>query len=111
MPLCPECGALFVEKAEGDWYDILATFSQQVPSREHCLDWLDSKGISDADAEQVATSMWASIRYDPKAGVWKRGKTEYVNIWATFRSWCLRDLRQNGARPGSSMITKQGTRY
>jgi hypothetical protein len=52
--------------------------------------------------------MLSSLRYDPKKAVWVRGKTEYVQIWATFRSWCLRDLRQNGHRPGTSMKVKEG---
>lgn len=109
MPLCPSCGALFTEKTNDDgWYAILATLSDQVPTEEHCLDWIESKGISDADAEQTATAMLASLRYDKKLGVWKRGKTEYVQIWATFRSWCLRGLRQNGRVPGTSMKVKEG---
>ena len=100
MPVCPECGTLFSEKTDGqDWYDILATLSDRIPGRDHCESWLSSKGISDEDAEQTATSMLASLRYDIKKGVWKRGKTEYVDIWATFRSWCLRGQRQNGTGP------------
>lgn len=112
MPVCPECGTVFTEKTEvDDWYSILATLSDQVPGRQHCFEWLAGKGISDADAEQTATSMLASLRYDKKLGVWKRGKTEYVQIWATFRSWCLRDLRQNGRQRGSDMMVKNTGGY
>lgn len=108
MPLCPECGALFTEKTDDDgYYAILATLSDRVPSEEHCDDWLEAKCISDDVAEQTATSMLASLRYDIKKGVWHRGKAEYVDIWATFRSWCLRDLRQNGGRAGTGMRVKK----
>ena len=110
--ICPECGAVFSEKSESeDWYAILSTLSDQIPSRDHCQAWNDSKGISDADAEQTAMSMLATLRYDKKAGVWRRGKTEYVNIWATFRSWCLRGQRQNGRQPGSGMKVKNTGGY
>ncbi len=114
--VCRDCGSLNVapdgdEVTDGNWYSILITLSDQVPSRDHCTAWLDSKGISSDDAEQTATSMLASLRYDLKKGVWKRGKTEYVDIWATFRSWCLRGQRQNGAEAGNSMQTKSGRYY
>ena len=111
MPACRDCGSTdiqFDDAPDGDWWDTLITISDRVPGRDHCTAWLDSKGIADEVAEQVATSMLASLRYDSKKGVWKRGSTEYVQIWATFRSWCLRDLRQNGARPGTSMKVKEG---
>ncbi|KKN13752.1 hypothetical protein LCGC14_1003020 [marine sediment metagenome] len=110
--VCQDCGSPNVvtngEAPPDDWYSILVTLSDRVPSEDHCQAWLDSKGIPDEVAEQTATSMLASLRYDKKLGVWKRGKTEYVQIWATFRSWCLRDLRQNGQRPGTSMKVKEG---
>lgn len=109
MPLCPECGTLFTEKTADDgWYSILVTLSDQVPGEEHCLDWLDSKGISDDLIEQVTLSMKAKLRYDPKKRAWMYGKTEHYDIWATCQTWCLRDLRQNGRKPGTSMKVKEG---
>ena len=111
---CRDCGSVNIqlgEPSDDDYYSILATLSAEIPSEEHCDDWLAGKGISVEDAEQTATAMLASLRYDKKAGVWKRGRTEYVQIWATFRSWSLRDQRQNGQRPGSSMLVKKGTYY
>lgn len=110
--VCKDCGSTNVvsnaERPSDGYFSILATLSSEIPSEEHCDDWLEAKGISDDVAEQTATSMLASLRYDMKKGVWHRGKTEYVDIWATFRSWCLRDLRQNGGRPGTSMRVKEG---
>lgn len=103
--VCGDCGSLNVVrdgKLEGDdWFSILVTLSDRVPTEEHCLDWLNSKGISDDDAEQTAIAMKASLRYDPKKGVWKRGSTEYVDIWRVFQSWCLMGLRRNGQRTGT----------
>lgn len=113
--VCRDCGSLNVASDQdgvaNDYYSVLATLSAEIPSEQHCDDWLAGKGIGLDEAEQTATAMLASLRYDAKKGVWKRGSTEYVQIWATFRSWCLRGQRQNGARPGTSMIRKEGTRY
>lgn len=113
---CRDCGSTDIQSdqpADDGWYSILVTLSDQVPSEDHCQAWLESRGISDATVEQVATSMLASLRYDIKKRVWHRGKTEYVDVWAMFRSWCLRDLRQNsangtgGVRSGTGMRVKK----
>ena len=123
MPACRDCGSVNIEPdapTEDGYYSILATLSDQIPSEQHCDDWLEGKGIGADEAEQTATAMLASLRYDPKKAVWVRGRTEYVNIWAVFQSWCLRDLRQNGARSkspygyhpaGSGLKIKEGGRY
>lgn len=108
---CRDCGSLDIaldEPAHEDWYNILATLSDQIPDSQHCFEWLDSKGISDTDAEQTATSMLTRLRYDIKAKAWMYGKTPHYDIWATFRSWCLRDLRQNGHRTGGLQIKSSG---
>lgn len=108
MPVCPECGALFTEKTDDGWYSILVTFSVQVPSEDHCIAWLDKRGVSEDTAEQVALAMHASIRWEPKKQAWMyNGKPLYV-IWRVFQTWCLRDLRQNGQRPGTGMRVKKG---
>ena len=114
MPACRDCGSTDIEldePADDGWFSILVTLSDQVPSEDHCLDWLDSKGISDNDAEQTALSIRAKLRYDPKKKAWMYGKTEHYDIWATFQVWCLRDLRENGRKPGTSMKVKEGGRY
>ncbi len=109
--VCQDCGSLNVttDGAEPEeWFPILVTLSDQVPSEETCIAWLNSKGISDESAEQTATSMWAGLRWEPKEKAWLyKGKPHY-SIWATFRSWCLRDLRQNGARPSRGLKIKEG---
>lgn len=114
MPVCRDCGSVDIEPdapSEDGYYAILTTLSDQVPAEQHCDDWLESKGIGFDEAEQTATAMLASLRYDVKKAVWVRGKTEYVQIWAVFRTWSLRGLRENGRQAGSSMTVKKGTRY
>ncbi len=112
MPaVCKSCGSVdiqFYEPADdGGWHGLLVTLSDQVPSKEHCADWLDSWDIPETTAVQVAIAMQASIRYDLKKKAWMyNGKPFYV-IWRVFQSWCLRDLRQNGHR-ASGLQVKSG---
>ena len=113
--VCHECGSLNVgtdgEPPPDDWYALLVTMSDQVPSQEHCEAWLDSKGLSDEAADAVAISMHASLRYDPKKQAWMyNGKPRY-DIWRTFQTWMNREVRRNGHQAGTSMIRKEGGRY
>ncbi len=112
MPACPACGSIFTEPVEDDWYGILVTLSDQVPTREHCEEWLDAKGIPGEVIEQVTMSMIASIRYDPKKGVWKRNGSTYLDIWRVAQSWCLNDRKRNGTQPSErGLIRKAGGNY
>ncbi len=109
MPACRDCGSVDIEPdapTEDGYYSILATLSDQIPTEQHCDDWLAGKGIALEEAEQVATAMLASLRYDVKKQAWMyNGKPRY-DIWAVFRTWCLRELRQNGTKVGRMLIKK-----
>ena len=85
-----------------EWYSILYTLSDQVPSYEHCQGWLDSKSISTEHAENTALAMKSKLRYE-KDKWWMdstKGKVSFVTIWGVFQVWAKREsFSRNGRRP------------
>ena len=108
---CRACGSTaiqFDEPAEEDWWGLLIDKSSEVPSRERCEAWLDSWGIPDETALDVARDIHNKLRWTPKTERWMPGG--YLTIYFTWQSWCRLAMKRNGyqPKPRSGLITKRG---
>ena len=110
---CRDCGSVdiqFDEPAEEDWWGLLVDKSTEMPSREHCQDWLDGWGIPDAIALDTARDIHNKLRYAPKTQRWMPGG--YLGIYATWQSWCRNAMKRNGTQPSErGLIRKAGGNY
>ena len=105
MLVCNDCGSTSIrssEEPDDDFYAYLVTMSTEVPSREHCEDWLAKKGVSEEIALDTAEDMHNKLRYSEKTRRWNPGG--YLTIYGTWQSWCRNALRRNGHRPPRSSM-------
>ena len=75
-----------------EWYHDLVAIGLRKPLAD-AKAWLDSKGISEAKANQTAADLRGKW-----PGQGKGGRPLWTDVWATFRGWLQRD-NGNGASP------------
>ena len=89
---CTECDYDLGEISPPDWYGILISIGQPMPTYEHALAWAESRDIPEDICEDTALAIKAK---------WGSKGWKYHDPYATWQSWCRMQMKREAAQNGS----------